>query len=447
MDPIKYEPTDGLSYNPNDDLFWNPDALKQELTRVFEVCHGCRLCFKYCPSFPTLFDAVDANDGNVTAVGEETTRKVVDQCFQCKACYVNCPYTPGENHKFQLDFPQLMFRAKAQRAKQEGIPLREKLLSDPVKLGKVARLTPGMANFGNTFKPLRLIMEKTLGIHRDKQLPEFHGETFRHWFDKQNGLDSGDNGKVVLFDSCFVNYNDPDIGKAVVEVLARNGIAMRVEGANCCGMPALDTGDFLFAREQARRNVEVLYPLVAQGIPIAVVNPTCSLMLKQEYPELLAAKGMEELLAKAQAVSENTYDICEYLFKLRQEEKFDRSFLSTPGVVAYHLPCHLRAQNIGFRSRDLMRLIPGVKVRLVSECCGHDGTWAMKVEHFAESIAVGKRAFDGMKDAQADVWATDCPLAAIQIEQHAGKKPLHPVQILARAYRADGFAQSVQESP
>jgi Fe-S oxidoreductase len=446
METIQYGPTDGLSYNPNESLFWDRNALQKELTRVFEVCHGCRLCFKFCPSFPTLFKAVDAADGNVRAVTAATTNQIVDECFQCQLCNVNCPYTPGEGHAFQLDFPKLMLRAKAIRAKEQGVPLRERMLSDPVKLGEFARPTAGLANFGNTFKPLRLVMEKTLGIHRDKRLPSFHGETFAHWFHKRAQNGSGENGEVVLFNSCFVNYNGPEIGKAVVEVLAHNGIAARLAGATCCGMPALDTGDIATAQSDARRNVEALYPLVSKGLPIAVVNPTCSMMLKRDYPELLAIPGDGAIREKAEAVSKNTFDSSEFVLKLHKEGKLDRAFRSTPGTVAYHVPCHLKTQNIGFPSRDLMRLIPGTRVRLVNECSGHDGTWAMKREHYEQSIATGQRAFDGMRDAEADVWTSDCPLAAIQIEQHAGKKALHPFEVLARAYRADGFPQLVPES-
>jgi len=446
METINYGPTDGLSYNPNESLFWDPAALQKELTRVFEVCHGCRLCFKYCSSFPTLFRAVDAADGDVRAVSPQTTQQVVDECFQCQLCYVNCPYTPAEGHEFQIDFPKLMLRAKAIRAKEKGIALREKLLSDPVRLGELARPTAGLANFANTFKPLRIVMEKTLGIHRDKKLPEFHGETFLHWFRKHAPKGSGENGEVVLFNSCFVNYNGPEIGKAVVEVLVHNRVAMRLAGAACCGMPSLDTGDIASAQMNARRNVEVLYPLVRKGLPVVVVNPTCSMMLKREYPQLLSIPSDDAIREKAETVSKNTYDIAEFVLKLHKEGRFNRVFRSTPGTVAYHVPCHLKTQNIGFPSRDLMRLIPGARVRLVNECSGHDGTWAMKKEHYEQSIATGKRAFDGMNDAKADVWASDCPLAALQIEQHAGTKTLHPFEVLARAYRPDGFPTPAPES-
>ena len=324
MDAVRYGPTDGLSYNPNDENYWDADALQKEITRAFELCHGCRLCFKYCSSFPALFAAVDANDGDVRQTAQETVDRVVDHCFQCQLCYVNCPYTPGEEHEFQLDFPRLLMRIKAQRVKKTGLAWREKMFRDPVKIGERAKPTASIANWANTVRPLRVIAEKTLGIHRDKQLPQFHGETFADWFRKDAPQGSGENGAVVLFNSCFVNYNGPDIGRDVVEVLARNHLRIQLGGVACCGMPALDAADIDFAKAQARKNVEALYPLVEQGLPIAVVNPTCSLMLRREYPELLAIPGEDELTRKAVAVAESTYDIAEFVFQAAPGEEARR---------------------------------------------------------------------------------------------------------------------------
>jgi Fe-S oxidoreductase len=210
-------------------------------------------------------------------------------------------------------------------------------------------------------------------------------------------------------------------------------------------MPALDGGDVDFARKQASRNVDVLLPFVERGYKIAVINPTCSLMMRQEYPELLKGSDggrRDEAVSKVAAA---VRDIGEFLNELRQAGEFKEDFRSTPGgPVAYHAPCHLRMQNVGFRGRDLMRRIPGVQPKLVAECCGHDGTWAMKKEYYHLAMGNGRKAFDGMNEADAEVWSTDCPLAAVQFEQACGKKALHPVEVLARAYREDGFAKRVE---
>lgn len=445
---IRFQPTDGLTYNPNEPLYWDCAALQKELDRSFELCHSCRMCFKYCQSFPTLFSAVDTH-GDVRRIPEAMRRQVVDECFQCKLCYTQCPYTEMENHPFRLDFPHLMMRAKAVARRKDGIPLRERILADPDRLGRMGTLLPALANWGNSLRANRLLMEKVAGIHRDKLLPRFASPTFDQWFrTRTGGAEETPDGQhpVVLFATCSVTYNNPAVGRAATEVLRHNGCRVACPAVECCGMPALDAGDVELARRKARRNVEALLPYVERGYRIAVINPTCSLMMKEEVPQLLDDPADRPLAKAARKVAAATRDVSEYLWELRAEGHFKEDFRSTPGGnLAYHAPCHLRLQNIGFRGRDLIRRIPGVKPRLVAECCGHDGTWAMKKEYFELALRNGEKAFAGMREAEAEVWSTDCPLAALQFEQACGRKVLHPVEVLERAYRDDGFLQKVEE--
>jgi glycerol-3-phosphate dehydrogenase subunit C len=436
---IRGAPTPGLSYNPNDAVYWDQDGLRQEIDRAFEICNGCRLCFNLCPSFPELFTTIDNHGGDVRAVTAAELGRVVDLCFQCKICYVKCPYTPEDKHEFQLDFPRLMMRANAVRRKERGGTLRSYALSRPALMGRAAGLCPGLANWANRQPALRIGLEKTLGVHRDKHLPEFHGETFEDWFRKRPAP-AGDPNRAVLFFTCSVNYNEPEVGKAAVEVFAKNGVALTCPKQNCCGMPAIEAGDIELARKLAGQNVAALYPHVQAGKKVVAIDPTCSYMLRKEYGELVGTP-------EARAVAAATRDLCEFLFELKQAGEFNRDFRSTPGRIAYHLPCHLRAQNIGYRSRDMMRLIPGATIKMVEQCSGHDGTWAMKREFFPLSMLAGKKAFDGMAAAEAETFASDCPLASIQIGQALGRRPIHPIQVLARAYRADGFARPVPEPP
>ncbi len=444
---IRFQPTDGECTNPNLPLYWDADALAKELERTFELCHSCRMCFKFCQCFPTLFDGVD-HHGDVRDIPAETVRRIVDECFQCKLCYTQCPYTEAEGHEFRLDFPRLMLRAKAIRRRREGLPLRERMLADPDRIGRLGTRTPRLANWANTLRPHRVVMEKVAGIHRDKLLPPFASERFGDWFLRRTGgrVETADGSHpVVLFGTCFVDYNRPQVGHAAVEVLEHNGCRVACPEVGCCGMPALDAGDVDLARRKARRNVEALLPWVERGYPIAVVNPTCSLMMRTEYPELLADPDEPGLAEAARKVAAAVRDLGEYLFELRREGHFREDFRSTPGgAVAYHAPCHLRMQNVGFRGRDLMRRIPGVKPRLVAECCGHDGTWAMKTEWFPLALSNGQKAFDAMAEAEAEVWTSDCPLASIQFEQACGRRALHPVEVLALAYREDGFPTPVE---
>ena len=442
---ISYLPTDGLSYNPSDPVYWNPESLQKEITRVFEICHGCRLCFKYCDTFPTLFSLLDTKyDGDVTKITAPETRTIMDACFQCKLCEVQCPYTPRDQHQFQLDFPKLVHRYDAHLARKQGLSLRDRVLGDPDMAGWVARLSLGLANLMNRLPMQRWFMEKVLGIHRHKKLPDFASSTFEKWADSQGLTGNKKDCEVVLFQTCYVQNNEPEIGRDTVSVMRKNNVDLQcVNGLECCGMPRWEAGDLERLRAQAKANLDKLMPYVERGAKVIAINPTCSMMLRREYPELVAPEDRRQAQQLAQAVM----DPSEYLWSIRNEPRFSTDFRSTPGnSVGYHAPCHLRAQAVGFKGRDLLRKIPGVVPKTVTECCGHDGTYAMKVEGFDASRRVGERAFAGMKASESKVWSTDCPLAAIQFEQHAGVKPMHPMTILARAYREDGFPEKVKNN-
>ena len=437
---ISYQPTPWLSYDPTEEKYWDEAGLDQEIRRAFEICHGCRMCFKYCGSFPALFALLDERyEGDVHRVTGDDVRSIMDACFQCKLCEVQCPYTPRDGHEFQLDFPKLVHRYDAIQLKRRGKSLRDRVLGDPDRAGRAARASLGMANLANRSRPLRVLMEKTVGIHRDKLLPDFARQPFDAWAAEQGYVKPEPGGEAVLFQTCFVQHNEPQIGKDVLEILRACQVDVRViEGLACCGMPAWEHGDLASLRRQAGHDLDLLLPYVERGAKVLVINPTCSMMMRREWPHLL--DGADR--ARAQLLAPAVRDPSEFLWSIREEPRFVKAFRSTPpgGKVAYHAPCHLRAQGIGFKGRDLLRRIPGVTVSAtVMECCGHDGTYAMTVEGFEPSQRVGRKAFEAMKASDAAVWATDCPLAALQFEQHAGRRPLHPLAILARATRADGF--------
>ncbi|MEO2164731.1 MAG: heterodisulfide reductase-related iron-sulfur binding cluster, partial [Acidimicrobiales bacterium] len=290
-DHLSYQPTSGLTYDPNDDHYWDADALQQEIDRTFEICHGCRMCFKYCDSFPSLFSFIDdQHDGDVRKITEPQTALVMDQCFQCKLCEVQCPYTVRDSHEFQLDFPKLVHRYKAQRHSEEGSSLRDRLLSDPDRTAKLARASGGLVNTLNQRSGLhRKFLDKVLGIHPDKDLPTFTRRTFTQWAQGHGLIKAPDQGEVVLFPTCYVEHNEPQVGRDTIEVFEKNQIAVTCEkGLACCGMPAWETGDLETLRQRAATNLKRLAPHVAAGKKVAVINPTCSMMLRQEYPELVA---------------------------------------------------------------------------------------------------------------------------------------------------------------
>jgi Fe-S oxidoreductase len=434
--PISYQPTDGLTYDPEDPRYFEPGSLQLEVNRVFEICNGCRMCFKYCDTFPSLFKLLDdTHEGNVERLTADQTDGVMESCFQCKLCEVQCPYTPRDNHEYQLDFPKLVHRWAAQRQREEGNSLQDAVLGNPDLAGAMARMSFGIVNAANKIPAHRWLMEKVLGVHREKTLPDFASSTFEKWA-KQQGKITGPGAEVVLFQTCYVQHNEPQIGRDTVEVLEHQGVkATCEEGFVCCGMPAWEHGDLESLRKQAKHNLAILKPHLDKGSKVLAVNPTCAMMMRREYPELLAKEDREEAKRLAAAVA----DPGEYLWSIRKEPRFKKDFQSSPGSeVSYHAPCHLRAQAVGFKGRDLVQQIPGVEAKSVLECCGHDGTYAMKVEGFEVSKRIGEKAFDGMKEPRTKVWITECPLAAVQFEQHAGVKPMHPMSVLAKSYRAPG---------
>ena len=440
--PISYLPTEAVSYDPSEPIYWSPAAFGQEQLRTFEICHGCRLCFKFCDTFPALFALVDAHDGDVRALDSLQTARALDTCFQCKLCDVNCPYTVRDGHAYRLDFPKLVHRQRAIRARGHRLPLRARILADPDRTAQLARASFGLANVMNRLAPVRWLLEKLLGIHRHKRLPRFAATTFESWARRTGRIAAVPGAEAVLFQTCYVQNNEPQIGKDTVAVLEHNRVDVRcVAGLRCCGMPAWEKGDLDTVRAAAGHNLRILEPFVAAGAEVLAINPTCSMMMRREYPELVA----EADRAAARRVSAATMDPSEFLWSIREEPRFNTDFRSSPaGPVAYHAPCHLRAQAVGYRGRDLLRKIPGVQPVLVTECSGHDGTYAMTVEGFEPSRRIGAKAFDGMRTVGATVWATDCPLAALQFAQHADRDPMHPMTILARAYREDGFPHRLQ---
>lgn len=439
---ISYQPTEGMSYDAAEDLYWEEPALLGEVERAFELCHGCRMCFKYCDSFKDLFQFVDDADGDVTKVTFDQTAHVMNACFQCKLCEVECPYTPRQEHEFQLDFPKLVHRWKAVQGRKAGHRLRDRILGDPDLAGSMARMSFGLANAMNTVPPHRWLMEKVLGVHRDKLLPDFAGKTFEAEAQARGASFEDHSAEAVLFQTCYIQNNEPHIGHDALEVMEANGISTTCsKGLDCCGMPAWEYGNLEQLRKQARNNLDRLMPFVEQGAKVVALNPTCSMMLRQEYPELVGPEDKERAHKLAAAVR----DSGEILWDIRKEERFAEGKSSPGQTFAYHAPCHLRAQRVGFRGRDVIRKQTGSKPQMVMECCGHDGTYAMKVEGFERSQVYGRKAFAEMKEADTEVWVTDCPLAAVQFQQHAGKKPMHPMTVLARAYREDGFP-AVEES-
>lgn len=417
--------------------YWDEQALDKELRRQYDICNGCRMCFNLCPGFPKLFDFFDAPevDHDPEKLADEQVSEFVDLCFNCKVCFIKCPYTPP--HKFLIDIPKVVMRARAVAVRKSGdVSLSELMLTTPDKVGEAASKVAPLVNLANTNRTNRWLMEKTIGVHRDKILPKFHTWTFARWFSQNIGaatLTVKDTGRprVAIFHTCIVNYNEPQIGKAAVRVLQQNDCEIAdPAGQTCCGMPYIDAGRLQPALEHFRANIRLLLPYARQGWDIVVPEPSCAMMLRKEYTDYL--QGEERM--EAYEVAKSVFDLSEYLMRLNAEGKLKKNFPVNVGRVAYHQPCHLKYQAIGQKSIELLRLAGAEVIFIDKGCSGHDGTWAMKKQYFQMSQKVASKLHRGVNESEADLVATDCSLAGIQIQQGTGRTTLHPIEVLARAY-------------
>ena len=426
------------TYNPHHPAYFDEADLRGELTRVYDLCHGCRLCLSLCPAFPTMFNLIDAKDGEVAELTPQEQDRVVGECYQCKLCYIKCPYIPP--HEWQLDFPRLMLRSEAVKNRSSGT-LRGKLATQALSrtdfLGKVGTLTAPLTNAltGTPGSVVRKIMDKTVGIASERVLPPYARTRFTTWFKKRATRGGGrlgrpEQAKVAIFPTCMVEYQNPGVGKDLVAVYEHNGVRCDLAGGvACCGAPWLHSGEFEPFRKQAARNVAALADVVRQGRDIVVPQPTCGYVIKRDYPEYL---GTED----ARLVAQHTYDATEYLWRLHKGEgtSIDTEFAGeVPESAAYHAPCHLQAQSIGLRSRDLIKLT-GTSVALVQKCSGIDGTWGLRSENYQLARKVAQPLREAIELAEPDVVVGDCHLANGAISQETGRVPLHPLQFMARAY-------------
>jgi glycerol-3-phosphate dehydrogenase subunit C len=421
-------------YDPLGPTYLDVKDARAERDRTFQICSDCRICVRLCPSFRSLFQMIDEREADdhahaVDALTDDEHRRVVDECYQCKLCHVVCPYTPDQQQDWVVDFPRLMLRSLAVQDREGRVSRNAKLLARTDLQGKVATALSPVVNKVNRVGLVRGLMEKTTGIAKDRLLPTFARVRFSKWLrGRRPAAAQAERGRVALFPTCLVEYQEPGIGKALVGVYEHNGIACELpEGQVCCGMPWLDAGDVHKFREQAERNVTALAPAVKEGKDVVVPQPTCAYVLKNEYADFL---GTDD----AKLVGEHTYDSSEYLIYRHREQPLDTSFDGiTYDTITWQAACHYRAQQMGPKSRDLMQLT-GAKVQMVERCSAIDGTWGLRAENVDMARQVAKPLMETIREAETELVAGDCQLSNTAIAEGAGRRPLHPLQVLARAY-------------
>jgi glycerol-3-phosphate dehydrogenase subunit C len=423
----------------------NPEKLDEEMRRVFDICHGCRRCFNLCDSFPRLFDLIDeAPTGELDSVKSDDFPSVVEACTLCDLCYMSkCPYVPP--HEFNIDFPHLMLRYRALEFSKGKVAVSRKMMA---KTDIAGRLMEGA--LGKVMAPLvnwatkegnevtRPIMEKTLGIHRDAALPKFHSKTLVRQAREPLSLNKAAPAyghKAVIYATCYGNYNDPKIGLATRKVLAHNGVETAVVYPRCCGMPLLEQGDLAAVAQAARQVAADLRPWIDEGYAVIALVPSCALMLKSEWPLIVPDDENVQLLSHA------TQDIAEYLVGLSKGPGLEKGLCPLNEGVTVHIACHARAQNIGQKAAELLRLIPDIDLQVIERCSGHGGAWGVMVENFDVALKVGKPVAQQASKTQNRLVLSECPLAATHIRQGLEKlegkahiEEAHPIEIFARAY-------------
>ena len=432
---------DAPKRNPID---WkNPDFYKEaelfdEMDRVFDICHTCRRCINLCTAFPTLFDLIDeGTTGELDGVEKNKLWEVVDRCYLCDMCFMSkCPYVPP--HEWNVDFPHLMLRGKAIKYKKGETNFRDKMLSSTDIMGRIASIPVVVQVVNASIKAptARKLIESALDIHAKRELPEYTAKKFRTnaKVDESFAVKNGEktSGKVGIYSTCYVNYNEPGIGHDLIEILKYNEIPTRlVEKEVCCGMPKLELGDLEAVEKLKNVNIPNLAKLARDGYSIIMSVPSCALMFKQELPLMFPEDKDVKLVAEA------TFDPFEYLMLRNRDGLLKTDFKVPLGNVSYHIPCHLRVQNIGKKTKDMLEMIPETTVNLVERCSGHDGTWGVKSEYFADSMKIGKPVFKKMAESDPDYISSDCAIAGRHIYQGMGKNTgvkQHPLTLLRIAY-------------
>ena len=390
----------------DDPKFWNESELDNELRRQFDVCHSCRRCFNLCDSFPKLFDFIDdAPSMELDTVKSINFKSVVDACTLCDMCFmVSCPYVPP--HEFAIDIPSIFIRYKAlENRKQKN--LIDSQIANTDFNGKIGIMFSLLANFLLSKKRVffRKVLSLLIGIDKSATLPKFNSYSFKSFFNKYKKkfeFKKLYTEKVIIFNSCYVNYNDSKIGEALVKVLEKNKVYMEQFYEGCCKMPQLEQGKIHEVKLTSEKIANKLKEKIDQGFKVITPIASCALMIKSHWPLLNPDNENVALLARS------TMDIDEYIWDLNARKGLAEGMQSLKKNITLHSSCHSRAQNIGPKSAQILKLIPNTKTVNVEKCSGHGGTWGIKKKWNSTARKVGLSA------ASAITLAIDAAIPSIR---------------------------------
>jgi glycerol-3-phosphate dehydrogenase subunit C len=421
------------------EAYYDQAAIEAEMTRVFDICHGCRRCFNLCDAFPKLFDMIDASESmEIDGLNPKTDyKKVADACTLCDMCFMTkCPYVPP--HSFDLDFPHLILRARAAEHRRGETDGAVRQLAQTDRNGKILKTVAPIANALSSRKDAlgRKVLESVAGIDADAELPRYAARTLLNRAEQMETTPDparAKGRKAVVYATCFANYNQPRTGEAALAVLAKLGVETEVAHPACCGMPFLEHGDVAEVARRAEQVSTALLPYVDKGYDVVALTASCGLMLKFEWPLILPESEDVKRLSKA------TKDICQYVVDVAKADGAPDGLKPLEGGVAVHMACHARAQNMGPKAAEMLRLIPGAKVDVIERCSGHGGTFGVMKETRPMAVKVAKPAVTAFKKTGDAQLCSDCPLACkhlVQVLDDAGDPapaPKHPIEVFAEA--------------
>mgnify|MGYP001163727069 CR=1 FL=1 len=433
-----------IPVNLNNNSYWDDIDLDKELRRQFDVCHSCRRCFNLCDSFPKLFDLIDDSKSmELDTVESSSFSEVVEACTLCDMCFmVSCPYVPP--HEFAIDIPSLFIRYKALENRSKSNFL-DSQIANTDRNGKIGLLFPKLINFltNKKNKLARKILSFLFKIDISATLPKFNKKSFKTLFKnfyhkikhKNNYPD-----KVIIFISCYVNYNDSKIGEALLNVLNKNKIHIEEFYAGCCKMPQLEQGKIHEVQSEAIKTADLLYDKIKKGYKVIAPIASCALMIKSHWP-LLNSNNKKIL-----TLSENTYDIDEYLWDLNSRVGLVDGMKPLGRNITLHSSCHSRAQNIGPKSAQILKLIPGTSTVNVERCSGHGGTWGIKKKWNKTARKIGNGAARQIFKEENSIVASTCPLAALHLKdinedkkiRSYDEKIYHPIELISKSYGYKG---------
>jgi glycerol-3-phosphate dehydrogenase subunit C len=356
-------------------------------------------------------------------------------CFMTK-----CPYVPP--HPFNVDFPHLILRHRAAERRKNGGDFVREQLGQTDRNGKLAGPVAGLANWATaqSNKPVRAAMEGLAGIDREAELPRWHSKSAEDLC--RTAPTANPEGpafgrrKAVVYATCFVDYNAPSTAADAMKVLALQGVETKLVYPQCCGMPQLEAGDLAEVASRAERVSAELGRWIDDGWDVVALTASCGLMLKFEWPLILPG---HEGVARLSAASR---DVCQYVVELAKAHGLAPGLKPVDGGVAIHHACHARAQNMGAKSAEMLRLIPETKVDLIERCSGHGGTFGVMKETRPLAVKVGRPAARQIAKGEDGELCSDCPLACKHLGQLLEAETLpqgqprqsHPIQVFARAY-------------